>query len=113
MGTSESRLAYPDCETFFNSALEAERGVRLPFPSYGAAKQFQTRLHTFRVICRKDNAKIYPDVDAPLHGRSEYDPIRVSIEGPDSADEYWVYAQKIDTMIDLNAIEPIEERDGA
>lgn len=113
MGTSESRAAYPDCEKFYDAAMEADRGVRLPFQSYGAAKQFQTRCHVFRMLCRKDNAKIYPDPAEPLHMRSVYDPIRISIEGPDAASEYWVYAMKIEATIDLDAIEHVGDGDAA
>lgn len=112
MPMSESRLAYPDCETFFTSALESNRGIRLPFPTYGAARMFQTRLHNYRKLCRLDNARIYRDPAEPLHGRSEYDPIRIKIIGPDANGEYWVYAEKLDSAINPDDIEQLEPTDG-
>ena len=115
MPTSQSRASYPDCETFLNSALSDPVGARMPFPPgrpplkpAGPARQFFTRLHTFRTICRHDNAKIYPDPDAPLHMRSEYDPLQITLQGPDANGEYWIYAQRYDVDI-AGVIESLSE----
>ena len=94
MTTSQSRLSYPDCEAFLQRASEDAKGMRLPFPVEGAARQFLLRLNTFRKICRKDNMKIHPDPDHPLHGRSEYDPLELKVRGPDAEGEWWVYASR-------------------
>lgn len=94
MPTSTSRLSYPDCENFLNVALEDEVGARLPFLLKGAAYQFQVRLNTFRAICRKDNAKVYSDREHPFHGRCEYDPVGIYVQGPDANGEWWVVARK-------------------
>lgn len=106
MPTSQSRASYPDCEEFLNRALEDAVGARMPFPPgrpplkpAGPARQFFTRLHTFRTICRADNAVIHTDRDHPLHGRSEYDPLQITIQGPDAAGEYWIYARRYDANV--------------
>lgn len=106
MPTSQSRASYPDCEAFFNAALADDVGARLPFRTHGAAMQMQTRLNSFRVLCRKDNAKIYPDRNHQLHNRSEYDPLQIAVVGPDANGEYWVYAKRRDFGI-VDAIEPL------
>lgn len=98
MPASPSRLAYPDCEEFLNGALADDLGLRKPFGKRGGAQQFLVRLNNFRTICRKDNAKIFPEPDHPLHGRCEYDPLMINIVGPDEAGEWWVYARRLDNM---------------
>lgn len=106
MPTSTSRASYPDCEKFLTAALDDEQGARLPFLTKGMAHQFMVRLNTFRTICRKDNAKIHTDVDHPMHGRSEYDPLEIAVRGPDAEGEFWVYARKRDFAIE-SEIEPL------
>lgn len=110
MPTSKSRLAYPDCESFLNAALEDEVGARLPFLTEGQAMQFRVRLNTYRTIVREDNADVYPSKDHPLHGRSEYDPLSFTVSGPDSAGEYWVYARRNDAR--EGEIERLSEIEG-
>lgn len=96
MSTSESRLSYPDAQAFFDAALADDIGARRPFKTHGAAMQFRTRCHTLRSIYRKDNVKIYPDPQHPLHGRSEYDPITIRDPIQDASGEWWVYAERLD-----------------
>lgn len=111
MPTSTSRLSYPDCESFFNACLEDEKGARLPFLTLGQANQFRVRLNYFRTIVRADNAKIHEDPEHPMHGRSEYDPITVTVRGPDAADEYWVYGI-LNRSLAAGAIEKLSEVEG-
>lgn len=96
MSTSESRLSYPDAQVFLDAAISDDIGARRPFPTYGAAMQFRTRCHTLRSICRKDNRKIHPDPQHPLHGRSEYDSISIRDPLQDGEGEWWVYAERLD-----------------
>jgi hypothetical protein len=107
MPTSTSRLSYPDCENFLSTALDDELGARLPFTTRGAARQFQVRLHSFRQICRMDNKKIYQERDHPLHGRSEFDPLEITIQGPDNEGGFWIYARK--RQINEGVIESLSE----
>jgi len=109
MPTSKSRLSYPDCESFLDTALEDEKGARIPFITEGQAHQFRVRLNYFRTLCREDNAKVYPERDAPLHGRCVYDPLQFTIL-PDSEGEWWVYARqnKINPA-DVERLSEVEE----
>lgn len=93
MPTSTSRLSYPDCEAFFNRALEDEIGVRLYFQTQGHARQFYVRCNTFRSICRDDNRKMY-DRDHPMYSRSEYDPIQLTVVPTEDQAEWFVYARR-------------------
>lgn len=106
MASSKSRLAYPDCQQFLDAALEDEKGVRLPFQTYGQAMQFRVRLNTYRQIIRDDNAIVYPDPAHHLHGRSEFDELQFTIM-EDSEGEYWVYAKK--QHLDIAEIEKLSE----
>jgi hypothetical protein len=96
MTTSESRLSYPDAQAFLDAVLADAVGARRPFPTFGAAFQFRTRCHTLRKICRQDNRKVYPDPQHPMHGRCEYDPIKIRdpVAGPDG--DWWVYGERYD-----------------
>lgn len=109
MGTSESRLSYPDAQAFLDAALADSIGARRPFPSYGAAYQFRVRVHSFRKICRLDNRKVHPDPQHPMHGRSEYDAIKVRDPIKDAAGEWWVYAERYDVgEEEIEALSEIE-----
>jgi hypothetical protein len=78
MPTSLSRLSYSDCFDFFTEALADPKGICVSFAYDGDAYQLRTRLHTARVIDRKENAEIYPP-NHPLFGRSEYDSLMVRL----------------------------------
>lgn len=107
MSTSDSRLSYPDAQAFLDAVLADSVGARRPFATQGAAYQFRTRCHTYRAICRKDNRKIHPDSQHPLHGRSEYDPITIRDPVRDDEGEWWIYAVRLDTAEE--DIEPLSE----
>jgi hypothetical protein len=96
MSTSESRLSYPDAQAFLDAVLADDVGARRPFPNRGAAFQFRTRCHTLRKICRIDNRKVYPDPQHPLHGRSEYDAIKIRDPIKDGEGEWWIYGVRHD-----------------
>lgn len=111
MPTSKSRLSYPDCESFLNAALEDERGARLPFLTEGQATQFRVRCHYFRTIVREDNAEIYTDREHPMHGRSEYDVLALTILPTEDRTEFWVYARKM--TINESEIERLSDVEGS
>lgn len=111
MGTSTSRLAYPDVEAFFNRALEDEIGARMAFQLEGHARQFLVRCNTFRAICRQDNQRIYPDRNHQLHGRSEYDPLQLSVIPAADDSDWFVYARRL--VLDESAVESLSEIEGA
>lgn len=82
MGYNTSITSYPDIRGTLDKALLSEKGVRLRFPDEKAAVTFKGRVHTFRSLDRKENKKVYPDPDHPMHGRSAYDPLMVKTEEP-------------------------------
>lgn len=111
MGTSSSRLSYPDCEQFFNKALEDPIGVRLYFQTEGHARQFYVRCNSYRTICREDNQKIHSqDRNHPLYGRSEYDPIQLTVIPTEDRSEWFVYARIY--ALNESAIESLSELEG-
>lgn len=93
MSTSPSRLHYADCFSVYDQAIEADKGIRIRFPDFGAAMNYRVRLHTARAIDRKDNKEIYPDGEK-LHGRSIYDPIRCVVKNLDGT--FYLYLEKMD-----------------
>lgn len=93
MPTSTSRLSYPDCEAFFNRAIEDDIGVRLYFQTHGHARQFYVRCNTFRSICREESRKVY-DREHPMWGKSEYDPIQLTVIPTEDQTEWFVYARR-------------------
>ena len=109
MPTSSSPLAYPDCESFLSVALEDEIGARLPFLTEGHARQFMVRCNTFRSMCRGDNKKI-KQRDDPMYGRSEYDPLQITVLPTEDASEWFVYARRY--KINESEIESLSEIEG-
>ncbi len=82
MSYSTSITAYPDIRGALDQALASAKGVRLRFPDEQAAMTFKGRVHSFRYQDRKENKKVYPDPDHPMHGRSAYDPLMVKTVEP-------------------------------
>lgn len=92
MALSNSILAYTDCKEFLERALDAERGVRIPFRLEREAEHWRMRCNQFRSLDRKANKQIH-ELGTPMHGQSEYDTITMTIKfSPDGY--HWVYAQK-------------------
>lgn len=94
MGHSTSRLAYSDCQDFFDQSIEeGSAGIRIRCESKSKAEQLRVRLHYFRRIDREDNIAIYKDEpDHPMHGRSAYDKITVRMRKVD--DSWWLYLEQ-------------------
>ena len=82
MAYNTSITSYVDIRGALDRALLSEKGVRLRFPDEKAAMTFKGRVHSFRYQDRKENKKVYPDPDHPMHGRSAYDPLMVKTEEP-------------------------------
>ena len=109
MSISSSRQAYPDCTELFERAIDDPRGVRIWIGDEGKARHFIMRMHQCRQINRNDNAKIYPDPGHPLHGSSEWDPLRCTMR-VDSEGEWWVYVEKV--KLNTEMIESLAEIEG-
>jgi hypothetical protein len=92
MSASTSRLSYGDAESVLDSALEDDKGIRIPFQDKGSAMSFRLRLHKFRQIDRDDNARTF-EKGHPLYGRSTYDVIRVRVVNLD--DVWYLYIEPI------------------
>lgn len=73
MSNSSSTMAYPDVKKVFEDALTSSKGVRLMFKDKPSAFRFLSRCNSFRLLDRKENAKIFPEPAHTLHGRSVYD----------------------------------------
>ena len=92
MSSSTSRLAYQDCFTLFERANGEPLGIKFKCDDLNYATHFKMRLHMARVIDREDNALAY-DSDHPMHGRSIYDDISVSVKNGDAGT--WIIMEKI------------------
>lgn len=78
MTASQSILSYPDCKEALERALKSTKGIRLTFKTVKEARRFALRVHTFRVLDRRDSEKIYMP-DHSMYGHSPYDPLVVSL----------------------------------
>lgn len=108
MSLSNSRLAYEDCYGAMDKAMASTRGIRISFPARGLANHFRMRAHQARAIMRNENRKIYTDPDHPLHGRSDYDGLRLTIE--EEGDVAYLYIRKSNLM--PGEIEDLDEIEG-
>jgi len=86
-----SLRAYTDCEKLFEAALADPKGARALIGTWEQCVNMRTRMHYFRNLDRKANAKTYP-ADHPQHGVSTYDPYVVRLI-PDEDKNWWVYVQ--------------------
>jgi len=91
MSQINSLRAYTDCEKLFEAALADPKGARALIGTWEQCVNMRTRMHYFRNLDRKANAKTYP-VDHPQHGVSTYDPYVVRLI-PDEDSNWWVYVQ--------------------
>ena len=105
MSLSNSRLSYADCFALLEQALDEPRGIRVEVADEAAATYLRLRIHHARVIDRAENAKIYPDPDHYLHGRSIYDCFVCRIEAKPGEAWLWLDKQKVE----LGRIESIPE----
>lgn len=105
MSLSNSRLAYDDCYTLLDKALDEPRGIRVEVADESAAIYLRMRIHHARTIDRNDNAKTYP-ADSPFHGRSPYDILVCRIEN--GGDTVWLYLDK--QKVEIGRVESIEDQ---
>lgn len=112
MPVSSSRLSYSDCETLFEKALDDTKGARYSVGdgNFGTNQYFRMRMHQFRALDRKDNLTLH-EPDAPLYGRSIYDPLVVQLK-KDPNDRWWVYVSHTEIneaeILLLSADDPVE-----
>lgn len=91
MTVSTSRLSFDDCFSLFDRVLEEPEGIRVKFPTFGAANYFRMRMHQARSLDREDNRLAYDKGD-PLYARSIYDRIKGTIEKDGLV--WWLYLQR-------------------
>lgn len=106
MSTSTSLLAFTDCLAAYDRALADPLGTRVLMDDEGAAIYFRMRCHQARKLVRQNNAKIYPDPEHPLHGRSVYDGVTCRVRWVD--DRVYCYFEQI-IEIDEDRIENLSE----
>lgn len=83
--------AYEECRDLFDRALDDPKGARACLETYDACFAFRTRMHYFRRLDGKANAKTYP-ADHPMHATSIYDTLQVRILR-DEDDKFWLYIE--------------------
>jgi hypothetical protein len=92
-----------------DKALADTIGVRIPMPTEGAAKFFRSRCHQARKLNRESNSRIYPQVDHPQHGISEYDALILRIKTIQG--KIYLYIERIPVEVTttqrLSEVEPI------
>lgn len=81
MSNSVSLLAYPDVKAAFDRAIGSRAGIKVEFETPNQAFRFRGRCNSFRILDRKENAKIYIEPASMLHGRSIYDSLLVTQKG--------------------------------
>ena len=87
--------AYGDCIKYFDDAVAAPRGIRIPVGSDGEAHHLRLRLNHARVLLRDEAKRLYERND-PRWGKSEYDAFRVTKRDPASGPGEpggWVYIE--------------------
>ncbi len=91
MTCSISKAAYVDCFSLYDRALATGFGIRVPFPTRGAAQQIYVRMHSARVLSRRESIEIY-EADDPAYGVSPYDILIVRQPRHDQG-KWWVYVE--------------------
>lgn len=104
MSVSTSPLSYTDCYEVMATAIEDKRGVRVRMDSLGDATHFRMRCHQARTLDRRENSKTYAS-DHPLHGRSAYDVLVLTLE--EDEDSAWVYFSKV--ILDTSRVESLSD----
>lgn len=99
--------AYDECRALYDRALDDPKGARACLDTYDACFAFRTRMHYFRRLDAKANAKAYPE-DHPSHGTSIYDTLMVRIVR-DEDGKYWLYIEP--RAGGITAIEGLSELD--
>jgi hypothetical protein len=93
MSLPKTLLAYSDCISYFDSALQYSVGVRLPVSDLGAAYNLRMRLNNARKLDRENNARMYPP-GHPMHGVSQYDKITARIKSEEG--QHYLYLERND-----------------
>lgn len=94
MPVSTSRLAYSDCYDLLDKAIADKRGARVRVKNENLALHLRGRLNKARYLDREENLIIYQRGE-PLHGRSVYDPLVITITEDDDG-WTWVRLEKRD-----------------
>lgn len=73
MPPSNSALAHRDVRELADRALANGRGILVRVDSLGEAKSLASRVYKMRNLDRRENCRIYPDPEHPMHNASAYD----------------------------------------
>lgn len=114
MSTSRSRLAFQDCITIYQKAMEDEFGCRVRMKDRSAAINFRMRMHTARQLDRDDNKFVYRENEShQLYGRSVFDQLVCKIRYFEGS--WWIYVQKMSLPGEVEALSELsyEARDVA
>lgn len=102
MTAPTSLLAYSDCLSVMEQALEYKQGVRVKCADEGQARNFRMRVHKARAIDREENTKIYAEGHR-LYGRSIYDQLFLRISNEDGV--IWLNFER--RTLETMEIEPL------
>lgn len=81
MTTTLSTAIAADLRAYLDRALEAERGIRVTCDSHNLAVSLRQRLYRFRKTEQDAAKELYPAFDDPMHGRTVYDRLTITVEG--------------------------------
>ena len=70
---------YSDERALLDRALDAPHGLKVDAQTPGAATSLRHRLNKLRALDREVNAKVYPDPNSPLHAKSSYDSLVITL----------------------------------
>lgn len=104
MSLNSSILAYEDCRTFLDRALDDAKGARRPFRTEKQALYWRLRCNKFRSLDRQQNMRIH-EPGHKMYGQSDYDLLVMTIR--EGTDAFWVYAEK--QHLDEGEIEALSE----
>jgi hypothetical protein len=97
MALSDQLAAYSDCEDLFSQAKADTLGARACFATDAQAKYFRLRLNHYRVLLRRESARIYEKMDAQ-YGKSDYDEFICQVK-EDTEGNFWVYVSRVNNEI--------------
>lgn len=106
MSLPTSRHAYLDCLTYFDSALDDPKGIRLRQDSIDAATHLRMRLHQLRKLLREDSKSVYED-GHPQHGVTAYDNVVCRIRTVDNV--VYLYLEQILISTEIEPLSELED----
>lgn len=90
MSPTGSLASLSDACALLEQALNSKRGIRLVFSDRKSAVAFRARLYSARLKDREQNEALYGP-DEPMHGKSQWDGLFISLDKEDRDTEFTVW----------------------